>query len=161
MPLSRAYHRGQFASVFSLERIAVCGVRSHRPCPIDLPAWCPVGLGGHGDRRRSWLKQEIGLGHYEGCTWRGFHHHGTMAAYGFLISERERIPPSGPDRAAAIEKSAVPSGYRPRGAPDPAPAPRPELDSTIHRLLAVAIAPTLQRCQCCIHPMSPNQRRNL
>ena len=59
-----------------------------------------------------------------------FHHHGTMsiAAYGFLISERESIPPSGPDRAAAIEKSAIPSGYRPRGAPDPAAAPRPELD---------------------------------
>jgi SRSO17 transposase len=72
------------------------------------------------------LKQEIGLGHYEGRTWRGFHHHATMsiAAYGFLISERERIPPSGPDCAAAIEKTALPSGYRPRGAPDPAAAPR-------------------------------------
>jgi hypothetical protein len=76
------------------------------------------------------LKQEIGLGHYEGRTWRGFHHHGTMsiAAYGFLISERERIPPSEPDRAATIEKPALPSGYRPRGAPDPASTPRFELD---------------------------------
>jgi SRSO17 transposase len=76
------------------------------------------------------LKQEIGLGHYEGRGWQGFHHHGTLsiAAYGFLISERERIPPSGPHSAARIEKSAVPSGYRPRGAPDPAATPRPQLD---------------------------------
>jgi SRSO17 transposase len=76
------------------------------------------------------LKQEIGLGHYEGRGWPGFHHHGTLsiAAYGFLISERERIPPSAPRSAARIEKSALPSGYRPRGAPDPATAPRPQLD---------------------------------
>jgi SRSO17 transposase len=76
------------------------------------------------------LKQEIGLGHYEGRGWRGFHHHGTLAiaSYGFLISERERIPPSGPRSAAPIEKSPVPSDYRPREAPRPASAPCPELD---------------------------------
>ena len=76
------------------------------------------------------LKQEIGLGHYEGRGRPGFHHHGTLAiaAYGFLISERERIPPSGPHSAAPIEKSPLPSGYRPRGAPDPAAAPHPQLD---------------------------------
>jgi hypothetical protein len=76
------------------------------------------------------LKQEIGIGHYEGRGWRGFHHHGTLAiaAYGFLISERERIPPSGPHCAPPIEKSPLPSGYRPRGTPDPAAAPHPQLD---------------------------------
>lgn len=42
------------------------------------------------------LKQEVGLGHFEGRGWVGFHHHATMciAAYGFLISERGAFPPS-------------------------------------------------------------------
>jgi len=41
------------------------------------------------------LKRELGLGHYEGRGWRGFHHHATLciAAYGFLIAERAAIPP--------------------------------------------------------------------
>ena len=64
------------------------------------------------------LKQEVGLGHFEGRGWRGFHHHATLciAAYGFLISERETIPPSGPATAAFFPEFAVPEGYRPRGA---------------------------------------------
>jgi SRSO17 transposase len=65
------------------------------------------------------LKQEVGLGHFEGRGWRGFHHHATLciAAYGFLISETETIPPSGPRSAAPFPQLAVPDGYRPRGAP--------------------------------------------
>src|SRR5438046_284196 len=65
------------------------------------------------------LKQEVGLGHYEGRGWRGFHHHATMciAAYGFLVSEREIIPPSTPRRATPFQASALPEGYRPRGSP--------------------------------------------
>src|SRR5882757_4021523 len=65
------------------------------------------------------LKQEVGLGHFEGRGWRGFHHHATMciAAYGFLVSEKETIPPSAPRRPAAFRASALPEGYRPRGSP--------------------------------------------
>jgi SRSO17 transposase len=76
------------------------------------------------------LKQEIGLGHYEGRGWPGFHHHGTLciAAYGFLLSERETIPPSATCCAGSLAKPALPEGYRPRGAPDPAATPRPQLD---------------------------------
>jgi SRSO17 transposase len=67
------------------------------------------------------LKQELGLAHYEGRGWRGFHHHATLciAAYGFLLSEREAIPPSGQRDTLLIEEYPIPDGYRPRGSPDP------------------------------------------
>jgi SRSO17 transposase len=77
------------------------------------------------------LKQEVGLGHYEGRGWRGFHHHATLciAAYGFLISERETIPPSGHRAPTGRSKPAVPDRYRPRGATHTPRATLPQLDS--------------------------------
>jgi SRSO17 transposase len=68
------------------------------------------------------MKQEIGLGHYEGRGWRGFHHHATLciAAYGFLIAERAAIPPSAEPDAPFIEAPDIPKDDQPRGAADPA-----------------------------------------
>src|SRR5215831_650971 len=63
------------------------------------------------------LKQEVGLGDFEGRGWRGFHHHATMsiAVYGFLISERGAFPPSASIAKVLFPELALPKGYRPRG----------------------------------------------
>ena len=76
------------------------------------------------------LKQEIGLDHFEGRGWRGFHHHATLciAAYGFLISEQETIPPSGPHSSALFQTSRLRAHYRPRRPPAQNRASYPELD---------------------------------
>ena len=69
------------------------------------------------------LKQEIGLDHYEGRGWRGFHHHAALsiAAYGFLVAERSPIPPSTALRKALTGKTPGPhDSYRPRGHAIPA-----------------------------------------
>jgi SRSO17 transposase len=64
------------------------------------------------------LKQEIGLGHYEGRGWRGFHHHASLciAAYGFLVAERCLFPPQQRFTRQRLRPPALPKGFQPRGA---------------------------------------------
>ncbi len=65
------------------------------------------------------LKQELGLGHFEGRNWRGFHHHATLciAAYGFLVAERNRFSPSARVGHLGFVVPAPEPNFRPRGSP--------------------------------------------
>jgi SRSO17 transposase len=64
------------------------------------------------------LKGELGLAHYEGRNWRGFHHHATLciAAYGFLMAERSRFSPSAHVGHLQLRATKLPPHFQPRGA---------------------------------------------
>jgi SRSO17 transposase len=68
------------------------------------------------DRDYQEMKSELGLGQYEGRSWLGFHHHGTLciAAYAFLAAERARLSP--PEPLAFLKPARLPKDFRPRGA---------------------------------------------
>jgi SRSO17 transposase len=57
------------------------------------------------------MKSEIGLDHYEGRTWRGFHHHVTLCAvaHGFLAIQRRLSPPEGIPVDAAHGATTAPA----------------------------------------------------
>lgn len=80
------------------------------------------------------LKQDFGLGHYEGRGWRGFHHHASLciAAYGFLMAERliADKPVGGKKNFVTRQVPALPADYVPRGSPARA-ASRGPLDHNI------------------------------
>ena len=65
------------------------------------------------------LKQEVGLGHFEGRGWLGFHHHGALciAAYAFLIAERARLSPPAP--LAFLQAPPRPKSFKPRNTSAP------------------------------------------
>lgn len=86
------------------------------------------------------LKQDFGLGHYEGRGWRGFHHHASLsiAAYGFLMTERLTAdsPVGSKKNFIECKVPALPKDYLARGSPartashgelDHDPAAPPEL----------------------------------
>ena len=90
--------------------------------PVNTPLPALVRLAKHRwiiERDYQELKQELGLGHYEGRGWRGFHHHATLciAAYGFLVAERSRFSPSARTGHLDLSVPALPRKFRPRGSP--------------------------------------------
>jgi hypothetical protein len=95
------------------------------------------------------LKQEFGLNHFEGRSWRGFHHHATLcvAAYGFLAAERCAFPPAA--RAAAA------LALRPRASgraalPLRAQRHEPASIATLRLLLAGRLLRALPACPYCL-----------
>ena len=90
------------------------------------------------------MKEELGLDHFEGRSWRGFHHHAclVMLAFGFLVLEQLR----------AKEQPAVPGKKGSK-------APRitlPAIRRALQRFLDPRARPDCSYCNPCAHLL--NQR---
>ena len=94
------------------------GNNEHKYYVSDLPATTTkhglarlVKLRWRIERDYQELKGEIGLDHFEGRTWRGFHHHATLcaAAHSFLALQRRLFPPEDLSVDAADGKAPHPA----------------------------------------------------
>lgn len=74
----------------------------------------------HIERDYQELKDEIGLNHYEGRNWRGFHHHATLciAAYAYLVAQRIEALENGKKNTTKRKKLTLPENYIARGSPE-------------------------------------------
>ena len=123
--LARRETRGPASARMVADRMAEGRARAtntrSRPCPrtrrskYSRHRELPWGI----ERDYEELKSELGLAHFEGRGWRGFHHHATLciAAYGFLIRERAAFPPQEPGSAKALSFPVVHDPEAPRSDP--------------------------------------------
>ncbi len=102
----RSAHRGYWRAELPTEQWLLIEWPSGEPEPTKyflstLPATTPLKelvrlakLRCRIERDYQELKQELGLGHFEGRSWRGYHLHATLciASYAFLLSQRLTVP---------------------------------------------------------------------
>ena len=108
------------------------------------------------------LKQEVGLGHFEGRGWRGLHHHAMLciAAYGFLVMERAAFPP--PQKPAgdySARNLPFPKIIDPEAPPLRTERHQPHSLTTVLRKLTIGLAKTLDRCPCCCQSTQRSNKR--
>ena len=77
------------------------------------------------------LKDELGLDHFEGRSWRGLHHHALLCLLAFAFLQHLRL-----------------GGKSAGTPPEPGPPPRPSLPAVRRRIVA-ALTRVLLRCPHC------------
>lgn len=82
------------------------------------------------------LKHELGFDHFEGRSWRGFHHHAVMTflAYGFLALERARSaepPPENPWEPPAMSAPEPAASATPATPREPASGEGRRVDAAL------------------------------
>lgn len=126
---------------------------SNLPRNLPWPAMIDTVMGRWRiEREYEELKQELGLGHYEGRNWRGFHHHASLciAAYGFLMLERLSGSKKTPLDSTSPTRRLLSAG----GGLGPMQRHEPTSIATCRFRLARAIARTLLQCPCCGRQMT-------
>ncbi len=118
------YHLANLPRDTSLERLA-CTLKARWSC----------------EQAHQQLKEELGLDHFEGRSWRGLHRHALLTLMAFAFLQERRLGASGGKNQGGSAPQPEPAGgaARPaegaRPAPSVAPAPLPTLptmDQTLH-----------------------------
>ena len=80
------------------------------------------------------LKEELGLDHFEGRSWRGWHHHVSLVCLAHLFLQSERAQPTA---AGDAQKKPAPSARPRKPAADAPPPARPSRADVLRTLSVV------------------------